>query len=144
MTSAVIDVHECGAAVQWTHSLDRKIDRFSAVSGDLVSGHYQCAQTTTLHRFVGHRTNAHAICVKGKLTTAPMLLICNQLASPFDNLDFEWFGQRKPPANAGRWAGEKKPRHVVAMSRPGTRCWPTPVTYGTKEATDDGPGLSTS
>jgi hypothetical protein len=90
MASAVVDVHECGAAVQWSHSLDGKIDRFSAVSGDLVSGHYQCAQTTSLQRCVGHGTNTAAICVKGKLTTTPMTLIRNKSASAFDNLDFEW------------------------------------------------------
>ena len=42
MAPGVVDVHECGAAVQWTHSLDGKTDRFSAVSVYL-GRHYQCA-----------------------------------------------------------------------------------------------------
>jgi hypothetical protein len=34
-----------------------------------------------------------AIDVLSKVATAPMLLILNQSASPFDDLDFEWFRQ---------------------------------------------------
>jgi len=36
-----------------------------------------------------HRTDASAIRVAGKLTSAPMLFINNQFASAFDNLDLE-------------------------------------------------------
>jgi hypothetical protein len=34
-----------------------------------------------------------AIDVLSKVATAPILLILNQSASPFDDLDFEWFRQ---------------------------------------------------
>ena len=43
MTPGVVDVHECGAAVQRTHSLDGKIVRSSVIIGDLVSRRNQCA-----------------------------------------------------------------------------------------------------
>jgi hypothetical protein len=37
----------------------------------------------------------NAIDALSKMTTAPVLLIRNQSASPFDDLDFEWFRQRE-------------------------------------------------
>jgi hypothetical protein len=43
MSPGVVDMHECGAAVQRTHSLDRKIVRSSVIIGDLVSRRNQCA-----------------------------------------------------------------------------------------------------
>jgi YHS domain-containing protein len=43
MSPGVVYVHECGAAVQRTHSLDRKIVRSSVIIGDLVSRRNQCA-----------------------------------------------------------------------------------------------------
>ena len=43
MAPYVVDVGECGTAVQRTHGFDGKIMCLSAVIGCLVSRHYQCA-----------------------------------------------------------------------------------------------------
>ena len=64
MTPFVVYIDERGAAVQWTH-------------------------TAPLHRFIGHGTNAYALRVAGKVTTTPMLFICDEGASLLDDLELK-------------------------------------------------------
>ena len=97
MAPHVIDIDECGAPMQRTHGFDGKVVRLTAVIGDLVRRHNQCAQTATLGRAVRHRTDTLALCIAGNLTSAPSALIGNKSASLLDNLELKRLGQSGTP-----------------------------------------------
>ncbi|HEX2380301.1 MAG TPA: hypothetical protein VHI74_06155 [Methyloceanibacter sp.] len=86
MTSAVIDVHQCGAAVQRAHGFDGKIVRLTAVIGYLP---LSARLDRNASRAVRRWTNAHTVHVEGKVTTAPMTLVRNKSASLLDDLELE-------------------------------------------------------
>ena len=49
MTPHVIDVDQRGAAMQWSHSADRKVVGPTKVVGNLISRGNQCAKGSTCH-----------------------------------------------------------------------------------------------
>jgi len=91
MASGVVNVHECDGTANRGDSFVPKFVRGIEVMGELVSRRDYSTQRAPLHRAPRDWRYGNAISVLGKVTTAPMLLISNEGASQFDNLDFEWF-----------------------------------------------------
>ena len=73
----------------WAQGSVPKVVSSIEVMGKFVSGRNHCAQATPLNciqRCWGHGDAAHVL---SKMAATPMLFICNQGTSPFNNLDLE-------------------------------------------------------
>jgi hypothetical protein len=93
MAPGVIHVNEGGRAVTWTQGLVPNLVSHIVVMGELVSSLNHCAESASLSCAGRGRRHRKTIRVFAKVATAPMLLFCDQLSSPFDNLDLEWSRQ---------------------------------------------------
>jgi hypothetical protein len=90
MSPHVIDVDQRGAAMQWSHSADRKVVGPIKVVGDLISRGDQSAKGATPLCPAIRWTYGQGIDVSCELTTAPVPLIFYESPSLFDDLSLEW------------------------------------------------------
>ena len=90
MTPDVVEVYQCCGAVMRPQRFVSKPMSCVVVIGELVSRRNHCALDRTDSRFDRSWRHDSAIYVQSKMALTPILLIRNQLASTFNNLDLEW------------------------------------------------------
>ena len=93
MAPTVVDVNQCGGAAMRTKGRVPQLMGSVKVMREFVSCRDECAKTTPLHRASGSWRDLTAGRVLSKAATAPMLLVANQAASAFDDLELKWLRQ---------------------------------------------------
>ena len=84
-------MHQGGYAEVWSQCIVGKFVRSIVVIGELISCRNHCAQAASPDRAGRGWENTIASRILRQLATTPMLFICDKGASPFDDLNLEWF-----------------------------------------------------
>ena len=83
----------------WTQGVESQASCSIVVTGESVSRRNDGAQSTPRHRTIGGWQNANPSSIEGEMASTPMLFICDEGASGFNNLELEWFCHGSVP----RW-----------------------------------------